>query len=592
MIDPAGREHFYALIEGLVRTGKTVIQITHSAEDAARSSRCLVLDKGVVIYDGPSHEVPGQRIVSSIKAPLPGTRSEITPPSFTREAAREARVSFNRVSHTYLPGTIHERTALNAVSLAIGENESIAIVGATGCGKSTVLKHINALLLPTAGRVAVFGQDTLDRNTSLDLLRRRVSLALQSPENALFEAHVADDIAYGARNAGLKGKPLVDRVRDVMNAVGLPFDEFADRETFTLSGGEARLAALAGVFVLDSDVVLLDEPTSGLDGEHSARILSLLEDLKRRGKTVVVSTHSMELAGSFDRVVSMIDGSLADGNVAPGNPGFTASRNMETAGAAGTMDTARPSKRRRKTGLEFFRGALPGIFLGIDSPLRRLPAGVKLLSTTLCVLAAAVIPGAVFPVGLLAVLLILGKVGGKIRPAHLVRGLLSMFPVLALFIALRLLFSWPEDTSRVLLALGPVTITVQEVTETAIMLIHLFTMMTAITLYSSVTSLRETLNVMKRLFSTRASPRHGKPASPNKSSLARDAGLALGIAFRFVPLITAEAEHIAASQISRGAKTRGMAVLSTLKAMMVPLFLRSLERAQTLAKAMLLRLYR
>jgi energy-coupling factor transport system ATP-binding protein len=559
MIDPAGRDRFYALIDELVRSGRTVIQITHSAEDAARSSRCIVFDKGVITYDGPYRPVAG------MTAP-PKAASE------GRPCAVKPCVSFDHVSHVYSAETAQERRALTDVSLHIGENERVAIVGATGSGKSTVLKHINALLLPTAGKVAVFGQDTLDRKISLINIRCRAALALQSPENALFETHVADDIAYGARNIGLKGRALVQRVRETMDAVGLPFTEFADRETSTLSGGEARLAALAGIFVLDSDIVLLDEPTAGLDAEHGARIVTLLDDLTKRGKTIIASTHSPEFAAHFDHIVTMANGTR-DEDTATDKPESTAQ-----------PETVTPAKRRRrKTGLEFFRNTPFGILSGADSPLRRLSAGIKLLAAVLSVIAAAMIPVTAFPLALFAACLIMGRISGNVR---LLRSILPMLPVLTIFIAIRLLFSWNGDTSHVLLKIGIVTITVQEIRDTVLTLIRLFTMLTVITLYASTTSLRETLAAVKKLLA--ALDRHR--GSPN--TLARDTALVLSIALRFVPLITAEAEHIAASQISRCAKTSGPAKLAALKAIIVPLFLRSLERSQTLAQAMLLRLYR
>jgi energy-coupling factor transport system ATP-binding protein len=574
MIDPAGRDSFYSLIDKLVREGRTVVQITHSAEDAARSSRCIILEKGVITHDGKYRPVAPPEI-----KPAPGANAA--------EKGRPVRVSFDRVFHTYLPGTVHERPALTDVSLVIGENESLAIVGATGSGKSTVLKHINALLLPTAGKVAVFDQDTLDRKTSLAGLRRRVCLAPQSPENALFETHVADDVAYGARNIGLKGKPLVDRVRETMDAVGLPFAAFADRETSSLSGGEARLAALAGVFVLDSDIILLDEPTAGLDDEHSARIIRLLGELKQRGKTIVVSTHSLAFAAYFDRVLMMAKGSPVIPAAAPSPPEHSVPEHSIPAHSAPKT----PDKhRRRKTGLEFFSGVTPGAVSSPDSPLKRFPSGIKLAAATLCVVAVAVIPGPAFSACLFAAALTLGQIGGKIRPVRLIRGFLPILPVLAVFIAIRLLFSWSGDTSPVLLRLGIVTVTAQEIRETAVMLVRLFTILTLITLYSSVTPLRETVSAVKKLLAALSPPRNGKPE--NRPALARDIGLVIDIALRFVPLISAEAEQIAASQISRGAKTRGLARLATLKAMIVPLFLRSLERSQILAKAMLLRLYR
>jgi energy-coupling factor transport system ATP-binding protein len=578
MIDPAGRDRFYALIDELVQNGRTVIQITHSAEDAARSSRCIVLDKGVITYDGPYRPV-----AETTAPPKPKPTSE------GRPCAWRPCVSFDHVSHVYSAETAQKRSALADISLHIGENERVAIVGATGSGKSTVLKHINALLLPSIGKVTVFGQDTLDRKTSLMSLRRRAALALQSPENALFETHIADDIAYGARNIGLKGRALVQRVRETMEAVGLPFAEFADRETSTLSGGEARLAALAGIFVLDSDIVLLDEPTAGLDTEHSARIIALLDDLKKRGKTIIASTHAPEFAAYFDRIVTMTDGRCAEKTATDKPAAETPAPTAQSEAAPVTTltiapITATPTKRRRKTGLEFFRNTPFGVLSGADSPLRQLSAGIKLLAAVLSIIAAAMIPVTAFPLVLFAACLIAGRVWGNIRPDRLLRSILPMLPVLTIFIALRLIFSWPGDTSRILLKIGIVTVTIQEIRETVLTLIRLFTMLTVITLYASTTSLRETLAAVKKLLTVR------HRGSPN--TLARDTVLVLSIALRFVPLITAEAEHIVASQISRCAKTSGLAKLAALKAMIVPLFLRSLERSQTLAKAMLLRLYR
>ena len=167
--------------------------------------------------------------------------------------------------------------------------------------------------MPSEGRVTVSGKDTLDPAVPVAWFRREAALCIQSPEQALFEAHVADDVAFAARARGLRGAELYRRVRETMDAVGLPFDDFADRETAELSGGEARLAALAGVLVADSPIVMLDEPAAGLDAARTALLAQTLDRLKAAGKTVIVTTHQRSFASRFDRVISMKGGHLQDG---------------------------------------------------------------------------------------------------------------------------------------------------------------------------------------------------------------------------------------------------------------------------------------
>ena len=208
-------------------------------------------------------------------------------------------------------------------------------------------------------------------------------------------------------------------------------------------------------------------------------------------------------------------------------------------------------------------------------------AGLKLGLTALLVVAAAAVPGLVFPPVLLAASLLTGAFLGKIPPVSLIRALKPVLPVTALLIIYRLIFSWGEDTSPVLFSLGIITVTGDEVKGAIGVLLRLFTMLSLLSLYPAVTPLRETLAALKKalLFLEK----RGFPA--------RDVSLALGISLRFVPLLTAEAEQIVASRLSRGANMKGPAKIAAAAAMITPLFLRSLERAQVLARAMLLRLY-
>jgi energy-coupling factor transport system ATP-binding protein len=141
-------------------------------------------------------------------------------------------------------------------------------------------------------------------------MRMRAPLAVQRPESALFETYAADDVAFGPKNQGLSGRPLVDRVRAAMDRVGLPYEGYRDRSSRSLSGGERRRLALAGVLALEPEALLLDEPTQALDPTGKATIMDLITAFAARGGTVVFSTHSMDEAALADRVAVLRGGEL------------------------------------------------------------------------------------------------------------------------------------------------------------------------------------------------------------------------------------------------------------------------------------------
>lgn len=359
MLDPVGRRHVLRLVRRLNRkAGMAVVAITHHMEEAVHADRVIVMAQGRIVLQGRPREVFGQperlqelamevpqitdlahrlhrrhprfppdvlgiedfvsavsrevrrsqrEAVSSVPAETAGPAAE-----FEREAAGETAIRVERLSHVYLRGTPLQTRALDGVTMDVRKGEILGVIGATGSGKSTLIQHLNALLRPHGGRVLAFGRDTRSE-ADVKEIRRRVGFVFQQPEAQLFEPYVGDDVAYGPRNWKLSAAEVRERVRRAMESVGLGFEEFKDRLTFGLSGGQMRRVALAGVLALEPDCLVLDEPTAGLDPRGRRLLLDQLTELRRRhGTTLVLVSHDMEqLARVCDRIAVVDQGRLA-----------------------------------------------------------------------------------------------------------------------------------------------------------------------------------------------------------------------------------------------------------------------------------------
>lgn len=212
------------------------------------------------------------------------------------------------LGYRYGRGTRWETPALAGVSMQVKRGEMVGLIGPTGSGKSTLLQHLCGLVRPQTGTVVVNGLDLSEPDLDLRVVRRSVGMVFQQPEDQLFERYVGDDVAFGPRNAGLARAEVRERVTQAMNAVNLPFDAFKDRLTLTLSGGERRRAAIAGVLGMQPEALLLDEPTAGLDPAGREELLSLVEAWHaERNLTVVVSSHNMDDVARLASQVFVLD---------------------------------------------------------------------------------------------------------------------------------------------------------------------------------------------------------------------------------------------------------------------------------------------
>ena len=200
------------------------------------------------------------------------------------------------------------KEALSGVSLAVEKGEFVALLGHNGCGKSTLAKHFNAMLLPTSGKVFVDGMDTTEEALKYEI-RRRVGLVLQNPDNQLVASIVEEDVAFGPENLGVPPKEIRQRVDDALKAVEMY--DYRLAAPYKLSGGQKQRVAIAGIIAMQPECIVLVEPTAMLDPRGRTEVLDTIHKLNRElGITIVLITHYMDEAVTADRVVVMDSGRI------------------------------------------------------------------------------------------------------------------------------------------------------------------------------------------------------------------------------------------------------------------------------------------
>ncbi len=222
-------------------------------------------------------------------------------------------IAFEQVNYIYAPKTPFEYEALKRIDLAIELNKITAIIGPTGSGKSTLVQHLNALLLPSSGTIYVLDREIVanQKNKDLKSLRKKVGLVFQFPEYQLFEETIIKDVMFGPLNFKVTDEEARQKAMKALAMVGLD-PSYYERSPLDISGGQKRRVAIAGILAIDPDVLVLDEPTAGLDPQGAKSMMELFVELNRtHHKTILIVTHDMDHVLNYcDNVVVMKKGEI------------------------------------------------------------------------------------------------------------------------------------------------------------------------------------------------------------------------------------------------------------------------------------------
>lgn len=225
-------------------------------------------------------------------------------------------IKYENVFFTYNDKTPFSYEALSNINLEIDDGSFTAIVGKTGCGKSTLIQQLNGLLLPSKGEVIVndfvVSRNRRRRTKKIKQLRKLVGIVFQFPEYQLFEESVEKDVSFGPRNFGMKNEDALRDAHEALRLVGLD-ESFYKRSPFDLSGGERRRVAIAGILALKPSILVLDEPTAGLDPRGAKEMMELFKQLHDNGTTVIIVTHDMNIVLEYaNKVIVMEDGEIKE----------------------------------------------------------------------------------------------------------------------------------------------------------------------------------------------------------------------------------------------------------------------------------------
>ena len=556
MLDPKSREEIFTFLDMLHKKKRTILHITHDSDAISRAKDIIVMNGGKIIWKGNSSSFFADK-TGSVYRSVFGTPLEnrsCFQNKTQNRPAQEILLKAENISFSY--GT---HAVLKNISFSLKRGTLTALTGASGSGKTTLLEILAGLKKQDSGTVRSAGKPLLCQ---------------QNSDAALFEVFAADDVAFGPRNSGIKGKELLECVKTAMNRVNLPFEEFASKQTNCLSGGQKRRLSVAGIIAMKGDILLFDEPSAGLDGAAKYTVMHLLRSLAESGKTVLFTTHHYDEAQFADTSITLEKAGLIA-------PDFSPEEENKADGQKTVLTEQKPSAGIFSP--EYFSKMLDSLSenQAEQKRLQKLPAVIKYI----LFIALFAVSVAVQPVSLCAALLpvtILYALCSCCPAQKLFRPLINILPFLLFFCILQMIFAPASANDTVFLPYKYFFVTAGKLWQCLKIILHTECALCCICAFSS----SATENDILKGFSDLLAPLRLLKI-PVKYPV-----ILMEIIFRFIPLLLDEAISIIKIQLVRGGLKDEKGFFGKIRAiipLIVPLIIQTVRRAEILADAMTVR---
>lgn len=569
MLDPQGRADIMHILDELQQRGTTIILVTHHRDEFANADRIIRLDSGRIVQSAHSDtaSIPEMDESDTAREGNPIAKSNIANGA-SKPASAVPIIEIRNLTYQY-PNS--NKPVLDKLSITINAGETVAITGHNGAGKTTLARLLCALDQPQSGNITINtipvarqrtnGNMQSPKRADREKLHATIGYVMQHPERQLFAETVAEDIAYGPRNQHLDETQVSERVNQAMTL--LHIEHLADRSPFDLSGGQQRLAAIAGVIACQPQILIMDEPTAGLDEAATTRVHDLIQTLHAQGVTVLIISHSQtEIDVLADRVIAL--DRRQNGNVA--------TRNIE---ANGTSETA-----YSKNPHAIDSGRAKGDVRENRSFMERLDPRVKMVSALAIMFSA-------FAIRSFWQLLVAALLTGMIVAISGI-GVKQLFKsvhvFLALFVFCGLLNIFFVRSGNVLTNIGPIPITDDGVRIAILYACRFVVVIIVGAVFLATTTPTAITDAFEALL---------KPFA-KFGMHAQEIALVMSLALRFLPTLGSEAKAIVDAQSVRGGSIETGTFVQRIKAMtaiIIPVFAGAIRHADNLSLALDARCY-